>query len=386
MNQIMPRENMPRFKRPIFMKTIRFRLALIYSVFLVLMLAIINIGVYIAFTNSRVPIADMMPFYRDTMAWLEVIQHERDVSINDLRNYSLIGAGAVMILGVVGGYFLSGFMLKPVDRVSVLASRISDNNLKERIKHNGPDDEIKRLSDTFDGMLGRLENTFELQKQFIQDASHELRTPLAIAQTNIEVLEMEESATVEDYKQLVSLLKMSLARINDVSNSLLLLSEGTVLPIHMVRVDLHTLMSEVYEEAKIKVQSAGLQFEWQPSGEYLYVRGDAVRLKQAVINLVDNATKYNRPNGMVRIKAWSESNNAVIEVSDSGIGISDADLPRIFDRFFCADKSRSREHGGSGLGLAIVKKIVEDHGGTVTTQSVDGHGSAFYIKLPLLSY
>ncbi|MCL2707196.1 MAG: HAMP domain-containing histidine kinase [Dehalococcoidia bacterium] len=368
------------------MKTIRFRLALIYSVFLVLMLAIINIGVYIAFTNSRVPIADMMPFYRDTMAWLEVIQHERDVSINDLRNYSLIGAGAVMILGVVGGYFLSGFMLKPVDRVSVLASRISDNNLKERIKHNGPDDEIKRLSDTFDGMLGRLENTFELQKQFIQDASHELRTPLAIAQTNIEVLEMEESATVEDYKQLVSLLKMSLARINDVSNSLLLLSEGTVLPIHMVRVDLHTLMSEVYEEAKIKVQSAGLQFEWQPSGEYLYVRGDAVRLKQAVINLVDNATKYNRPNGMVRIKAWSESNNAVIEVSDSGIGISDADLPRIFDRFFCADKSRSREHGGSGLGLAIVKKIVEDHGGTVTTQSVDGHGSAFYIKLPLLSY
>ncbi|MCL2281419.1 MAG: cell wall metabolism sensor histidine kinase WalK, partial [Dehalococcoidia bacterium] len=180
------------------------------------------------------------------------------------------------------------------------------------------------------------------------------------------------------------LLKVSLARINDVSRSLLLLSDGTVLPNKMVRLDIQKLLNEVYEEAGAQVRSAGLQFDWQSHGETLFVRGDVMRLKQVVINLIDNAVKYNSAGGMVKMKAWGESNFAIIEVSDSGVGIPAADLPHVFDRFFRVDKSRSRERGGSGLGLAIVKKIVEEHGGKVTAQSVDGTGSSFRIKLPLL--
>jgi signal transduction histidine kinase len=234
-------------------------------------------------------------------------------------------------------------------------------------------------------MLERLEGAFESQKQFIQDASHELRTPIAIAQTNIEVLEMEKRATKEDYKQLVDILKLSLQRMNDVNNSLLLLSEGTPTQSKWARVDMRSLLNEVYKEARAEAKAAGINLEWQPTDSNLPVRGDAMHLKQAVINLIDNAIKYNRPGGSVKLSTRADSQSVIIQVSDTGIEISPEDLPCVFDRFFRVDKSRSRGQGGSGLGLAIVKKIIEDHGGTVSAESVLGEGSTFRISLPVLT-
>lgn len=383
MEQTAPPKTESSFRLPIFVKSIRFQLTMVYSVFLVWILIVMNIGIYSVYTRSLSDVSEIRVPFGDMVAWQNAIQAEREESLKKLRDYSVLGTCLVLVVGAIGGYFIATRMLRPVDEVSSLASRISDTNLKERIKRSGPDDEIKRLADTFDGMLERLENSFELQKQFIQDASHELRTPLAIAQTNIEVLEMEEAATKEDYQQLVDLLKMSLERIKDVSNSLLLLSDGTALPSQMTQVDIQKLISEVYDEMGLKVRAAGLRFDWQSHGATLPVRGDALRLKQVVINLVDNAVKYNSTGGMVKIEALRKGNSAIIAISDSGIGIPAADLPHIFDRFFRVDKSRSRERGGSGLGLAIVKKIVEDHGGTVTAQSPGGQGSVFRIKLPL---
>jgi signal transduction histidine kinase len=276
-------------------------------------------------------------------------------------------------------------MLTPVDRVSSLASRISHTNLKERIEHRGPEDEVKRLADTFDSMLERLESAFESQKQFVQDASHELRTPIAIAQTNIEVLEMERRATKEDYKQLVGILKQSLQRMNDINNNLLLLSEGTPSQSRWAGVDVISLLSEVYGEIRAEAKATGINLEWQPTDSNLSVRGDVMQLKQAMINLIDNAIKYNRPGGSVKLSTRADGQSVIIEVSDTGIGISAEDLPHVFERFFRVDKSRSRENGGSGLGLAIVKKIVEDHGGTVSTESAVGEGSTFRISLPGLT-
>ena len=371
-------------KIPLFLKTIRFRLTLWYSAFLVLILAILVIGIYVAYRESRPSINNMAPFPGDSQAWRQAIENERMRNLQDLRNYSLVGVGTVLVLGAVGGYFLSGFMLTSVDRVSSLASRISHTNLKERIKHRGPEDEVKRLADTFDSMLERLESAFESQKQFIQDSSHELRTPIAIAQTNIEVLEMEKRATREDYKQLVDIVKLSLQRMNDVNNSLLLLSEATPTQSKWARVDMSPLLNEVYREAKAEAKAAGINFEWQPTDSNLLVRGDAMHLKQAIINLVDNAIKYNRPGGTVKLSAQADGQSVIIQVSDTGIGLSPEDLPYVFERFFRVDKSRSREQGGSGLGLAIVKKIVEDHGGTILAESVTGEGSTFRISLPKL--
>ncbi len=369
-------------KSPLFLKTIRFRLTLWYSMFLVLILAILVIGVNVALVATRPAIPSGVPFPGDSQTFQRIITDERTRNMEDLRNYSLVGVGAVLILGAVGGYFLSGFMLEPVDKVSSIASRISHTNLKERIKYKGPDDEVKRLADTFDEMLERLEGAFESQKRFVQDASHELRTPIAIAQTNIEVLEMEQNTSKDDYKGLVDILKSSLERMNDVNDSLLLLSEDPRSRARWMAVDVNSMLGEVYDETRAEAVSAGLKIIWEPIDPGAVVSGDAVRLKGAIINLIDNAVKYNQPGGLIEISATTGNDAVDIRIKDTGIGISAGDLPHIFERFFRADKSRSREKGGSGLGLAIVKKIVEDHGGTVAVESIKGQGSTFDIKLP----
>ena len=169
-----------------------------------------------------------------------------------------------MLLGAVGGYFLSGIMLKPVGLVSSLAERISYKNLRERLDYKGPNDEIKRLADTFDSMLARLDSAAESQKQFIQDASHELRTPIAIALTNIEVLEMNNKATKRDYQKLLDILKPSLERMNDINNNLLLLSEGTPSKSGWSRVEMVSLITEMFNEAKAAASVANINIEWAP--------------------------------------------------------------------------------------------------------------------------
>jgi signal transduction histidine kinase len=306
----------------------------------------------------------------------------RQAQLDLLRNYSIIGICCLVVVGGVCVYFTSRKMLKPVDRVSSLATRISSTNLKERINHQGPDDELKRLADTFDDMLERLETSFDAQKQFIQDASHELRTPIAIAQTNIEVLEMDNNVTVTDYKRLADIIKLSLERMSALSEKLLLLSEGAQDYSNWSQVDMQTLIAEVSTEFGTKAATSGIKLDVEPIANDLFVKGDAVRLKQAIVNLVDNAIKYNRPGGAIKVSANTADSKITIKVQDTGIGISTADQQRIFDRFYRVDKSRSRTQGGSGLGLAIVKKIAEEHGGTVSVESAPGAGSTFSITLP----
>jgi signal transduction histidine kinase len=274
-------------------------------------------------------------------------------------------------------------MLKPIDRVSSLASRISHTNLSERINHEGPQDEVKRLADTFDDMLGRLDTAFQSQQRFIQDASHELKTPIATAQTNIEVLEMDQTATLEDYKHTTEIVKRSLDRLNFLSHGLLLLSQGSQPHNGWAEIDLKSLIDEVVTEAQPAATSAGVSLEAADMPQSLKAKGDAIGIKQVITNLVDNGIKYNRPQGTVRVSARTEGPSAVVEVRDTGLGIAAAEQQHIFDRFYRVDKSRSRSQGGSGLGLAIVKKIVEEHGGTVSLESSLGEGSTFRITLPL---
>jgi signal transduction histidine kinase len=369
-------------KIPSFVKTIRFKLAMWYSVFFVLLVLILVIGLNAAMArpqpeeNGRPP-----PFLGDSQTWRQAVEDQQLKYQNELRLFSMIGAGAILAMGAVGGYLLSRALLQPVDRISALAGRISYTNLKERIKHKGPNDELKRLADTFDGMLQRLDDAFDSQKQFVQDASHELRTPIAIAQTNIEVLEMEPAATIKDYQEIIRVLKLSLERMNNISNSLLLLSESTPTRSDWQQVDVAALINDVLTETRSEAKAAGINLEFATPAVKFIIKGDAFRLKQAVVNLVDNAIKYNRPGGAVTISVSHEDGSGVIEVRDTGIGIAPSDQQFVFERFYRVDKSRSREKGGSGLGLAIVKKIVEDHDGRIMVESTPGQGSIFRIFL-----
>lgn len=355
-----------------------------YSAFLVLTLAALVIGLNLAMSQSFLrPQGQPRPLPGDTQSWQQAFEEERLRNIQNLRNFSLIGASAVLVLGVTGGYYISGKMLKPVDRVSAVAGHISHVNLKERLHYNGPNDELKRLADTFDTMLERLENSFESQKQFIQDASHELRTPIATAQTNIEVMEMHGNASPADYRHLMGVIKLSLERMTAVNDGLLLLSESASPRIRLQKVEIAPFIGEALDETQGKAQTANVALEKKEIAPELCVEGDPLRLKQAVINLLDNAIKYNKPGGSVTVGAKRHDGNVVIEVKDSGIGISPEDLKRVFDRFYRVEKSRSRAAGGSGLGLAIVKKITEDHGGRVEAESVIGAGSTFHLILPV---
>jgi signal transduction histidine kinase len=370
-------------KIPVFAKTIRFRLTAWYVGLLLLFIIIFIVGLNITMSHtvSAIQRAEE-PVAGRPLTQLEIVHLVRSENLELLRNYSLIGIASLLILAAGGSYLLSGRMLKPVDQVASLAARISSTNLKERINRQGPADEVKRLADTFDDMLERLESAFESQKQFIQDASHELRTPIAIAQANIEVAEMEGKATARDYRRLMDVLKMSLERMNRLSDNLLLLSNGEQTQIKQTVVDIPPLLDEVVVEAGARAAAADVKLELELTPDDIRTLGDAFRLKQAIINLVDNAIKYNRPGGSVRVTAEADESRLVIRVQDSGIGIPHVDQQRIFDRFYRVDKSRSRAQGGSGLGLAIVKKIVEDHGGTISVESTPGEGSTFTIGLP----
>lgn len=370
-------------KTPTFSKTIRFRLTLWYTVLLFFFGILFITWLNLTMRQFMVEPPGILPqIIGGAHSPREIFLLARSEYLELLRNYSLIGFAGLITIGGICIYLLSRQMLKPVDKVSALAARISSTNLKERINYQGPDDEMTRLANTFDDMLGRLESAFESQKQFIQDASHELRTPIAIAQTNIEVAEMEGKATARDYKRLMEVLKMSLERMNRLSDNLLLLSEGDQSQMKWSVVDMAALLDEVAAEAGAKATGASVNLELEPILEEMLVMGDALRLKQALINLVDNAIKYNRPGGTVKISARAEGSQLVLQVQDRGIGISAADQQRIFDRFYRVDKSRSRSQGGSGLGLAIVKKIVEDHSGTISVESTPGQGSTFRMSLP----
>ena len=370
-------------RMPAFTKSIHFKLTLWYSAILISLTILLIIGLNIAMHQASLqPPIILSQFAPGEHTPTEIFRLVTANQLNLLRNYSIIGICCLMILGGVSIYFLSRKMLKPVDRVSSLAARISSTNLKERINYAGPDDEIKRLADTFDGMLGRLENSFESQKQFIQDASHELRTPIAIAQTNIEVLEMDDKVTVKDYERLMNILKMNLERMSTLSEKLLLLSESEQGKANWSTVELAPLLTELTTEFKTKAGETSINLELVSIETDALVFGDVFRLKQALVNLVDNAIKYNRPGGEVKISASADDAQVVVEIKDNGIGISQSDQQRIFERFYRVDKSRSRAQGGSGLGLAIVKKIAEEHSGTVSVESTVGEGSTFRITLP----
>lgn len=366
---------------PEFTKSIRFRLAAWYLISTTLLLAVFIIGINTAMYRSQ-PDPPPPLFPGDSHAWQQTVKEQQEQYRQNLRMYSIIGAAIILVMVAGGGYILARAMLKPVDRVSTLASHISHTNLKERINHHGPDDEVKRLSDTFDGMLQRLETAFESQKQFIQDASHELRTPIAIAQTNIEVLEMQPDPGIADYRHLIDVIKLSMERMVGVSNNLLLLSEGTPPKTKWVTIDLSTMLNEIKAETEMEAAASKVTIELKLPPEPLIIQGDPLSIKQAVVNLVNNAIKYNRPGGKVTVSAGAENSGIAITVADTGIGISPQDMEHVFDRFYRVEKSRSREKGGSGLGLAIVKKIVEDHGGQVTVTSQINLGSSFKITLP----
>lgn len=315
---------------------------------------------------------------------LLVRQAENDIyeeNLDRLRTWSLVAIVGLALASGVGGYVLSGMMLRPVRDITQVASEITVSNLSRRINHQGPQDELWALSQTFDSMIDRLEHSFERQRQFVQDASHELRTPLAAIRTNIEVTEMDPDVTPEEYRSLLETVKSQTERLTRLSEDLLLLTSEGVSALDTEEVDLAALVAEVHRQLLPLAAARGvaLRAEAQPEIE-LDTNGDL--LYRCVFNLVDNAIKYSGEDSHVAVGTRFENGTAVIQVADDGPGIPGESLGRIFDRFYRVDKGRSRHEGGTGLGLSIVQELVTAIGGQVSVASKVGEGTTFEIRLP----
>jgi heavy metal sensor kinase len=305
----------------------------------------------------------------------------------DLRKwlvFLLVGLPIVTGIGLGGGSILIKRALWPVAQITGSAERISSHNLSERLPVPSTGDELERLSLALNHMIARLDEALQYSRRFVADASHELRTPLTVLRGELESVVQEPSLTPECRERLGSALE-EVERLADIVEGLFAISrlDAGEAAAEWVQFDLAELaagtadqMSLLGEDKRVRVTSTTTKGVW--------VAGDRARMKQVVVNLLDNAIKYTPAGGAVALTVTTSDSKAVLEVSDNGAGIPAEALARVFDRFFRVDKARSRAEGGAGLGLSIVKSICTAHHGQVEASSTLGQGSRFRVELPLV--
>lgn len=297
-----------------------------------------------------------------------------------LLSLSALGAVGLLISAVIGG-FLARRALRPVDRITQTALAIyRAENLDQRVPSARAEDEVGRLSAAFNEMLDRLSRVFNAQQRLVADVSHEMRTPLTVIRGNVDLLNSMGCADQES----LDALKRESDRMTRMVGDLLLLSQADTgqLSMQMQPTELAFVVGDVERSGRILAGERVRVSSEADAG--IVVVADADRLKQVLLNLTDNAIKHTPEGGSVKIEALQVYNGfARVSVTDSGVGIPEADLPHVFERFYRVDKSRSRERGGSGLGLSIAQKIVEAHKGRITVSSKVGVGTTFDVYVPV---
>lgn len=291
----------------------------------------------------------------------------------------------LLIFASAGGYWLSGRALAPVGKITRAAQEVNSSNLTKRLEVPKGGDELQRLSETLNGMLGRLESSFNRITQFTADASHELRTPLAVMRTTTEV-SLRTSQTVADYREAQQEVLSELEKTSSLVEKLMLLArtDAGVETLQLAPVDLAECLHHTCKDGRVLAEAKQLKFAENIESQQLFVEGDAQALHRLFLILLDNAVKYTPPGGSVSVGLTQNNGCVIAEFRDTGIGISSIDVPGIFERFYRADKARSREFGGVGLGLSIARWVAEAHKGSIEVQSTPGTGSLFRVRLPVL--
>jgi two-component system, OmpR family, sensor kinase len=317
-----------------------------------------------------------------------------DIAPQLLLGTMFLVAPLVLLISVALAYVLAADAFKPVDRLINEVEAITDGrSLHRRVPTDEADEELARLAETLNRMIGRLQTSFGALRRFTADASHELKTPLTVVRADVERA-MHPSASSHERAQALEEAMQEVARMSDLVDSLLTLAradEGRF-DLHREPIHLEPLVRDVFETAVILGEDGGVTVSL-PLVEDAVVLGDATRLRQLFLNLITNAIKYTPRGGHVEITLSLRNNNEVgFSVRDTGVGIAAADLPHIFDRFWRADRARSRrgpdgrgaaDRTGFGLGLAISQWIAQAHGGTLSAQSRLGRGSIFTVLLPV---
>ncbi len=299
------------------------------------------------------------------------------------------GIGTAFLLSIAGAYVLAGAALRPVEAVTGAAREMGEGDLSKRLPVANPRDEVGRLANTINGLLSRLEAAFarreealERQRRFAADASHELRTPLTAISGHARML--DEWALEEDperARRSVGEIRREAGRMRNLVESLLALTRGDEdAGLEVGRHDLAAVAEEAAQAAR-DAADGKLSVEYVRPRHAIEATFDRNRVFQVASILLDNAVKYTPEDGGVAVTLREEDHMAVLEVSDTGVGIAEDELPLVFERFYRTDHSRA--DGGAGLGLSIARQIAESHGGEIRARSVPGEGSAFTLLLPL---
>lgn len=301
----------------------------------------------------------------------------------DALKYQLAGSGALALgLGVLGSWFISGRIKKPLQSIASTASRLSATNLEERINTDQVDTELVEVAGVLNDTFDRLESAFQRQSRFTADAGHELRTPLAILHANLE-LALSRPRKEAEYRETLENCLATSRQMRTLIDALLMLSRADAgqLQAHFQQIDLRDVIRNSVKQHQSRTESLLIQaiVPDQP----VHLQGDATLLNMVLNNLLSNAIRHTPAQGQIHVSLTQIEGKAQITVDDTGSGIPLEAQPHLFERFFRMDQSRNRQTGGYGLGLAICKSLVEAHHGSIRCESTPGQGTRFIIDLPL---
>jgi heavy metal sensor kinase len=305
-------------------------------------------------------------------------------AVNRFRWVLLLSVPVLVLVASAGGYWLSRKAVAPVGEIARAAQSISEHELSRRLPILNTGDELQSLSLTLNEMFGRLESAFKRITQFTADASHELRTPVALMRARTEVALRKQRSEAE-YRETLLRIHQELERTSALIENLMTLAraDSGSEPLHVAATNLNEILLEISEPARLLAEGKSIQYDQQLPETVLYVNGNAPSLRRLYLILIDNAVKYTPREGRISVVLNTTDGAAVTEIRDTGVGISATDIPHIFERFYRADESRSRESGGTGLGLSIAKWITEAHQGKISVASKVGEGSVFRVHIPL---
>jgi heavy metal sensor kinase len=298
-------------------------------------------------------------------------------------------AGAVLLVAPLCGYWLAGRAIRPLAQIIRTTERLRPAKLDERLPLRGTGDELDQLSHTVNRLLDRIGLYLEEKRDFLANAAHELRTPLAAIRSSVEVA-LSSDRSLEEYGELLNELIDECAALEVLVNQLLLLAETDAdrLRVHADRVALNDVVEKSVEMFQGAAEYRGITLIAGPLPEAT-VEGNRHHLRQVLNNLLDNAIKFTNGGGQICVQLQRNATiqQVVLRVADTGTGISDADLPHVFERFFRGDRSRQREGAtrGTGLGLSICQAVVQSHGGQITLESTAGKGTTVTVSLPLVT-
>ncbi len=316
--------------------------------------------------------------------WLQVIQPLEMLTNTqqDVRDQLLLIIPFTLLVLGAGGYFLASRALRPIDRITHTAGSISANDLSQRIEYQGPQDEVGRLASTFNAMLARLQDAFVRERRFSADAAHELRTPLSVLKGKLDVALSRERTTTE-YQATLTDLSSSVERLISLSSDLLVLSrlEQRTLEGNKAEINLTDLLESILEQYQplAAARRIEMSIHLPPA---IRIQGYSDALMRLFINLIDNAVKYTPAAGHISVEAGEVEGLIHVDLFNSAENLREDVIQRLFERFYRADPSRSRNSGGAGLGLSIAREIAEVHGGRITAHQLPGEGIMFKVELP----